>query len=202
MPDTEPARIAITADPISNSQCRFTVDRPVYEEGSFFFGSKEQAESSPLAARLFAIDGVKSALISHNLVTVTKSTRDDWPPTARQVGAAIRAHLATNEPAVSPAVREKLPPASEIKAKVQQVLDSEINPSVAMHGGMVRLIDVQGNSVYLQFGGGCQGCGMADVTLKQGIETAIRFAVPEVGDILDTTDHAAGRNPYYMPSRK
>jgi Fe-S cluster biogenesis protein NfuA len=57
-------------------------------------------------------------------------------------------------------------------------------------------------SVYLEFGGGCQGCGMVSVTLKYGVERTIRDEVPEVGDILDTTDHAAGRNPYYAPSSK
>ena len=67
---------------------------------------------------------------------------------------------------------------------------------------MVRLIDVKDNVVYIQMGGGCQGCGQADVTLKYGIETAIRATVDGVGDILDVTDHAAGRNPYYVPSEK
>ena len=73
---------------------------------------------------------------------------------------------------------------------------------VAAHGGHVSLLGVKGNTVYLKLGGGCQGCGQADVTLKQGIETAIRLAAPEVGDILDSTDHASGRNPYYTPSAK
>ena len=77
----------------------------------------------------------------------------------------------------------------------------EINPAIAAHGGFVELLDVKGNEVYLRLGGGCQGCGMADVTLKQGIEASIRRVVPEVGAIMDTTDHAAGRNPYYAPSK-
>ncbi len=85
---------------------------------------------------------------------------------------------------------------------IQMVLDNEINPAVAAHGGLISLIDVKENVVYLRLGGGCQGCGMADVTLKQGIEKSIRFAVPEVGEILDVTDHASGRNPYYTPSKK
>jgi Fe-S cluster biogenesis protein NfuA len=62
-------------------------------------------------------------------------------------------------------------------------------------------MDVQDNVVYLQMGGGCQGCGMADVTLKAGIETLIKEEIPEVTEVLDTTDHAAGRNPYYTPSK-
>ena len=196
------ADIKINANPESNIRCKFTVDRPVCPDSSFYFGSPERAQGSPFAERLFQIPGVTGVLISHDRVTVSKSGPEDWPVIGRQIGAAIRAHLATGEPAVSDAVRATIPPADEIRAKVWQVLQTEINPSVAAHGGHVKLIDVQGNTVYLQLGGGCQGCGMADVTLKQGIETAIRFAVPEVGDILDSTDHAAGRNPYYTPSAK
>src|SRR2546427_2778353 len=70
-----------------------------------------------------------------------------------------------------------------------------INPAVAGHGGYVELIDVQENRVYLQMGGGCQGCGAADVTLKAGIERLIKDELPEVVEVLDTTDHAAGANP-------
>ena len=100
------------------------------------------------------------------------------------------------------AARESIPSASEIRDRVQQVLNTEINPSVASHGGVIRLIDVKDNLVSTQMRGGCQGCGQADVTLKFGIETAIRTAVDGVGDILDVTDHASGRNPYYTPSKK
>lgn len=84
-----------------------------------------------------------------------------------------------------------------IAAKVQELLDDKINPQVASHGGRVMLADVQETKVFLRFGGGCHGCGMSDVTLKQGIEVMIREAVPEVTEILDTTDHASGANPYY-----
>ena len=89
----------------------------------------------------------------------------------------------------------------DLKTKVQELIDSMINPAVAGHGGFVDLIDVKDNKVYLTMGGGCQGCGAADVTLKQGIEKAIRELAPSVGEILDTTDHAAGRNPYYSPAK-
>ncbi len=89
----------------------------------------------------------------------------------------------------------------DLKERVQHLLDTSINPGVAGHGGFVRLMDVQDNVVYLQMGGGCQGCGMADVTLKAGIETLIKEEIPEVTEVLDTTDHAAGRNPYYTPSK-
>jgi Fe/S biogenesis protein NfuA len=78
-------------------------------------------------------------------------------------------------------------------------LEREINPALGMHGGWVELIDVRKNSVFLRLGGGCQGCGSANMTLKMGIEKAIREQIPEVGEVFDTTDHAAGRNPYYQP---
>lgn len=82
--------------------------------------------------------------------------------------------------------------------KVQEVIDQRINPSIAAHGGFVTLLDVRDDVAYISFGGGCQGCGMVDVTLKQGVQVMIKEAVPELKDVLDTTDHAAGTNPYYQ----
>lgn len=82
--------------------------------------------------------------------------------------------------------------------RVAWVLEARVNPMVAAHGGRVGLVKVtEDNDVVLQFGGGCHGCGMVDVTLKQGIETTIRQDVPEIRNIIDATDHAAGENPYY-----
>jgi Fe/S biogenesis protein NfuA len=89
----------------------------------------------------------------------------------------------------------------ELKTRVQELIDSMINPAVAGHGGYVELIDVQDNRVYLQMGGGCQGCGAADVTLKQGIERLIKEEIPEIAEVLDATDHSAGSNPYYTPGK-
>ena len=82
---------------------------------------------------------------------------------------------------------------------VQEVLDRQINPGVGSHGGMVTLVEVRDGAAYLRFGGGCQGCAAVDVTLKHGVETAIRAAVPQVTAIVDATDHDAGTNPYYAP---
>ena len=83
---------------------------------------------------------------------------------------------------------------------VQEVLDRQINPGVGSHGGMVTLVEVRDGAAYLRFGGGCQGCAAVDVTLKHGVETAIRAAVPQVTAIVDATDHEAGTNPYYSHS--
>ncbi len=97
----------------------------------------------------------------------------------------------------------KIPPhlKGTVAEKVQQIIDEKINPSVASHGGHVSLIDVKDNVAYIRFGGGCQGCGMVDVTLKQGVEVLIKESVPEIREILDATDHAEGENPYYQASK-
>jgi Fe/S biogenesis protein NfuA len=91
----------------------------------------------------------------------------------------------------------------DMAAAVAQVITSEVNPAIAGHGGFVELLDVDADQgiVYIRMGGGCQGCGMADVTLKQGIEVRIREAVPAVMQIIDQTDHAGGENPYFQPAK-
>ncbi|MBN2045233.1 MAG: NifU family protein [Anaerolineales bacterium] len=81
--------------------------------------------------------------------------------------------------------------------KVQQVVDEQINPGVAGHGGWVLLLDVKGDTAYIEMGGGCRGCAISQMTLKDGIERIITEEVPEITQVLDTTDHASGENPYY-----
>ncbi|MEE3194806.1 MAG: iron-sulfur cluster assembly accessory protein [Candidatus Poribacteria bacterium] len=82
--------------------------------------------------------------------------------------------------------------------KIQELIDTRINPSVASHGGNIQLLDVTEDSVYVHMGGGCQGCGQAAATLKQGVQTMIQEEFPEIVNVIDTTDHAAGTNPYYQ----
>ena len=85
--------------------------------------------------------------------------------------------------------------------KIQKLLDERINPGVASHGGWVELLDVKDDTVFLRLGGGCQGCGMVDVTLKQGIEVMIKEELPNIAHVIDQTDHAGGGNPFYQPSK-
>ncbi len=80
---------------------------------------------------------------------------------------------------------------------IQDVLDSKVNPGISSHGGFVSLVEYKEDTAYIAFGGGCQGCGLVDVTLKQGVEVMIRESVPEVQNIVDMTDHASGDQPYY-----
>ena len=84
-----------------------------------------------------------------------------------------------------------------VEEKVSQLLDEHINPSIAAHGGVASLVRIEGDAAYLLLGGGCQGCGLAAMTLRQGIETAILENVPEITEVVDVTDHEAGVNPFY-----
>lgn len=85
--------------------------------------------------------------------------------------------------------------------RVKQAIEQFVNPGVAQHGGHVTLVEVRENIVYIQMGGGCQGCGMASVTLSQGIERILRDQVPEIEGIEDVTNHQGGENPYYQASK-
>ena len=84
-----------------------------------------------------------------------------------------------------------------LAGRVQELLDDRINPGLASHGGVVSLVDIQEARVVLRFGGGCQGCGMADLTLKEGVSAQLKQQIPEITEVIDVTDHAAGENPYY-----
>ncbi len=90
-------------------------------------------------------------------------------------------------------------PTGPLAEAVMKVLDEKINPAVASHGGHVDLVAVENETAYLRFGGGCQGCGMASATLKNGVEKTLFAEVPQVTKVMDVTDHAAGKNPYYEP---
>jgi Fe/S biogenesis protein NfuA len=105
-------------------------------------------------------------------------------------------------PAAGPArPRPDLDYADPRVATIHAVIEQQVNPSIASHGGRATLIDVQDDRVYVELGGGCAGCAMASVTLKQGVERLIRDAVPTVREVIDTTDHAAGTNPYFAGAK-
>jgi Fe/S biogenesis protein NfuA len=108
-------------------------------------------------------------------------------------------------PAVGVAGGAARPPADlsgDVAQRVLQVLDSQINPSIASHGGHAELVAVEEDVAYLRLSGGCQGCGMASVTLSQGIEVVIKESVPEITRVVDVTDHASGANPYFESAKK
>ncbi len=108
-------------------------------------------------------------------------------------------------PNAPPAAGATLPTSdlsSDLAQRVLAVLEEQVNPSIAMHGGRADLVAVEEGTAYLRLSGGCQGCGLATVTLSQGIEVALRDSVPEITSVVDVTDHASGSNPFYEPAKK
>jgi Fe-S cluster biogenesis protein NfuA len=199
-----PADVRITAEPIDDHRCKFVVSEPVHAAGVRRFASAQDAKGSPLAEAIFAVPGggVTEIIVSGNIVTVVKDNAAPWPAVGRAVGVAIRAALASGAPAVAPKVAAAAVDDDALYERVAALFDQQVNPMVARHGGHVELIDVQDAVVMLRMGGGCQGCGMADVTLRQGIEGMLAQHVPEVRGIVDITDHAQGANPYFQASKK
>ena len=117
----------------------------------------------------------------------------DVPRSAGQGGLVIR-----NPNRPNPLAGVELHLEGSIAEQVQQLLDQSVNPSLASHGGFATLVGVdEDNKVYLTMGGGCQGCAMSAMTLRDGIDRAIHEAIPEVTEVVDTTEHSAGENPFY-----
>src|SRR2546426_4475839 len=196
------ADLRITAEPIDNGRCKFLVSEPLHAGGVRRFASPDEARGSPLAEAIFAIPGadVSEVIVSGNLVTVVKRNPAPWPVVGKAVGQAIRAALAGGQPAVTskpaaPAKPGTAPADDALYERVADLFDSQVNPMVARHGGRVELIDVQDAVVMVRMAGGCQGGGMADVTLRQGIEAMLHQHGPAAKGSVDITDHTAGANP-------
>lgn len=184
------------ADPLS---MRFVLDRDVQANGLATFPDVASAQGAPLAEALFAISGVKMVDVSGAVVTVLKSDANDWAVLKRPIADALRGIMAQSSAPLGAEVKiiGQARTDAEIRLAVQEVLDRQANPAIAGHGGHVRVADVQDGVVSMLMSGGCQGCASSAATLRGGVESMIRAAVPEVRDIIDVTDHAAGETPFY-----
>jgi Fe-S cluster biogenesis protein NfuA len=186
------------ADPAT---CRFTVSKTVYPGGPHFFDSVEAAGGSPLPERLFALDGVAHVLVADNVVTIGMKPGATWSGLKSAIGAVLRTQLLTGAPAILEAAVLRAGRArsdAEIRAAVEDVLEREVNRSIAAHGGRISIVDVRDARLFIAMTGGCQGCAASHVTLRQGFEVIARRVAPEIVDIVDTTDHAAGSTPFYQ----
>ena len=159
------------------------------------------------------VAGLVIALLFYRSHLQTKRLQDAIEPLGEMLAgiaagneeqlAALREEVKTLKSAPAESANGKGPSEEDegLKIKFQSFLDEEINPAVAAHGGFVTLIDIQDRVAFVQMGGGCQGCGMVNVTLKQGIEARMNEVMPEIKEIVDTTDHHGGSNPYYQPGK-
>ena len=275
----------IQTEPTANpARTKFLPGCAVLSSGSADFPDVESSARSPLAQRLFAIEGVAGVYLDPESVTLTKSDDKDWQMLKPIVLGAIMDHFQSGKPvieepdadaagpeetgaedAISAQIKElietRIRPAAtdnggdvtfrefkdgvvylefhgsasslmmgienmlrnyvpEVEAvkdhrdalpklgletpegrAIQELLEGQVNPAVAAHGGRISLVDVKDDTAYIRLEGGCQGCGMADVTLKQGVATEIQRVAPAIINVLDVTDHAGGSNPYYQPGK-
>lgn len=192
-------KISVTAQihPANPRVCLFIVGRPLFPGDSFNCASAEMAKGSPLLEALFGLQGVIQAWVMDDKLTVEKDSEEDWAVFGKRVAKVAREALKSGaSPLVAPH-RNRSGLEEHIRSRARAVLESEVNPSLAAHGGRVDVTDVKGTSVYVVMSGGCQGCGSAAVTMRQGVERALLSQVPEISDVVDATDHAAGVTPYY-----
>jgi Fe/S biogenesis protein NfuA len=133
-----------------------------------------------------------SVVVAADSVDDMRGATLDVPSSGAQGGLVIRN---PNKP--NPLVGRDIELTGDVADKVRQLLAEAINPSLASHGGFADLVGVEGTDVFITMGGGCQGCSMSAATLREGIQVAIKEAIPEVTDVIDVTDHEAGDNPFY-----
>jgi len=189
------------ADP---DRCKFTVGRTVHPGGPFFFHAKELAAGSPLAERLFALPGVANVLVIENVVAVGKHSGASWSALKSGIGTEIRAQLVSGVPAILEAPRTTGAAGrtdAEVRAVIQELLDRQVNPAIKAHGGKISIVNVTDGNLSVTMSGGCQGCAASQLTLRRGFEVKVRRIAPEIVDIVDTTDHTAGKKPFYERAR-
>lgn len=171
----------------------FRVGRPIASEEATY-ASAEGATEAPLAQAILSVPGIREVTLAGETVTVIKDPDRGWDQLADRLQYAVTTALAAPpEPETQPASLSD----DAMYQLVDELFASRINPSIAAHGGKVELLDVQEGQAVVRMMGGCQGCGMASVTLRQGIENQLRRMVPGFRGITDITDHSSGENPYY-----
>ena len=196
---TAPLRIRAETSPADPHSMRFVLDRDVQAGAGASYSNATAGQSAPLAKALFAIAGVEKVDVTGAVVAVLKAADRNWVTLKGLIAQAIRDSMAQSGAPLGMAAKavDQTRTDAEIRLAVQDVLDRQANPAIAGHGGHVRVTDVQDGVVSMLMSGGCQGCASSAATLRGGVESMIRAAVPEVRDIVDVTDHAAGATPYY-----
>ena len=181
-----------TADP---QKCRFVLDGEVLSRASLTFTSESDTENAPLAKKLLDLPYIAQVNIAGQVVTLTGDNIDSWPSVGKEIGGVIREQIKSGEAPVT----EKAMDAGNnaLFDQVNTLIRDDVNPSIASHGGVITLHNVSDGKAYVTMGGGCQGCSMSSVTLKQGVESYIVAKVDGVNEVVDITNHSEGDNPYY-----
>lgn len=183
---TERIDVSLEFTPNPNT-LKYVVDRTLLEKGAANFATRDAAEKSPLAKRLFEVPGVAGVMIGRNFVTVTKGTDGDWESLNRGVNETLNDHLGKGLPVIDgeAAMSDHAGQGgSEIETKIREILDREVRPAVAMDGGDITFDRYEDGVVYLYMQGSCSGCPSSTATLRMGIETRLKEAIPEIREVV------------------
>jgi len=168
------------------STLKFLPGRVVMEKGTLDFADSDSAKTSPLARRLFAIEGVDRVFFGSDFVTVTKAAEKDWQIMKPSILGGIMEHYTSGEPVVaadSSAAGEAAADDDEVVAQIKELLETRVRPAVAQDGGDIVFQDFRDGVVYLHMQGSCSGCPSSTATLKMGIENLLKHYVPEVVEV-------------------
>jgi Fe-S cluster biogenesis protein NfuA len=168
------------------STLKFLPGRVVMEKGTLDFAGSDTAASSPLAKRLFAVEGVERVFFGADFVTVTKAADKDWQVLKPSILGGIMEHYTSGEPIVSGSTDGAAPDAAEddeVVAQIKDLLETRVRPAVAQDGGDIVFQDFRDGVVYLHMQGSCSGCPSSTATLKMGIENLLKHYVPEVVEV-------------------
>lgn len=184
----EPASIHLEFTPNPNT-LKFVTNRTLVEKGAVNFTSRDKTQVSPLAEKLFGVPGVSGVLLGSNFVTITKSQEGSWDVVAEEIPKVLEVHLNQNEKIFADGFDPNARPASSgsesvIEQKIRDILDQEIRPAVAMDGGDITFGKFENGIVYLHLQGACSSCPSSIATLKMGVETRLKEAIPEVKEVV------------------
>lgn len=177
--------------------CRFEVSQPLIPSGSLYFNRQSYNADLGLVEAIFNLPQVEEVAIEKLALVVRKSDTKPWSLTAKAIGSAIRENLDSTYSQMLEELEQKPSNTAGIEGLVEEILKSRINPSIASHGGRITLLEVKESRAYITMEGGCQGCSMSRVTLKNGVEKTLLEEIPELVEVVDMTDHSQGENPYH-----
>ncbi len=184
----EAAAIHLEFTPNPNT-LKFVTNRTLVEKGAVNFTSKDKADVSPLAGKLFGVTGVSGVLVGSNFVTITKSQEGSWDVVAEEIPKVLEVHLNNNErifvDGFDPnAKTAAMANESAVEQKIREILDQEIRPAVAMDGGDITFGKFEEGIVYLHLQGACSSCPSSIATLKMGVEARLKESIPEVKEVV------------------
>ncbi len=168
---------------------KFIPGQEILKSGTMDFASKDEASASPLAQRLFALEGVQRVFLASDFISVSKDENTDWSFLKSMVLAAIMEHLSTGQPIIdeNKVKKQKDDQPSElddeISGQIKELLATRVRPMVAMDGGDIIFDSFEDGIVYLELRGACSGCPSSTATLKAGIENMLKHFIPEVVEV-------------------